>query len=155
FVASTSRAHRDDDSSSLRRHDRYGRHGRRAVREAKVDSLRREQRHNVRQGHDRDGDSRGLFALHARRVYTKWRIVRYRAANSSGEGESPGRVRGERNDVEGDRVQRGIGRFADRGRKIRLPAAVLRLIETDSVIRVYDVAGNVVETQEYKGDFKE
>ena len=35
--------------------------------------LRREQCHNIRNGHDSDGDSGGLFALHARRFYTDWR----------------------------------------------------------------------------------
>ena len=49
-------------------------------------------------------------------------------------GGSHGRVRGrtERNDVKSDCVQSGIGRFADRSRKLRLPVAVLRPIESRS-----------------------
>jgi len=30
-----------------------------------------------------------------------------------------------------------------------------RCFSHDAVIRVYDAAGNVIETQEHKGDFKE
>ena len=40
------------------------------MREADADSLRRDPCHDVCHGHDSDGDSGGLFALHARRFYT-------------------------------------------------------------------------------------
>ena len=121
LVRSTSRDHRDD---SLRRHVRHGRH---AVREANANSLGCEPCCNVRHGHYSDGDSGGLFALHARRFYTDWRIVRQRHANSSGERESLGRLRAGGNDVKSDCLQRGIGRFVDRSRKLRLRVAVLNV----------------------------
>jgi hypothetical protein len=44
------------------------------VREANANSFRRDPCHNVRHGHDKDGDSGGLFALYTRRFYTDWRI---------------------------------------------------------------------------------
>jgi hypothetical protein len=43
--------------------------------EAYTDSLRRNACHDVRHGEDSDEDSGGLFALHARRFYTDWRIA--------------------------------------------------------------------------------
>ena len=55
FVCRTSRDHRDDDSTSLRRH------GRHAVREAYTDSLRRNACHDIRHGQDSDEDSGGLL----------------------------------------------------------------------------------------------
>src|SRR5437588_11261053 len=69
FVRTTSRDHRDDDSTSLRRH------GRHPVREANAGSLRRNPCDDAGQGHYSDGDRRGLFALHARRFETDWRTV--------------------------------------------------------------------------------
>src|SRR4029453_13161802 len=73
FVRSTRRDHRDDDSTGLRRHGTYGRY---AVREANANSLRRNACYDVRHRQDSDEDSGGLFALHARRFYTDWGIVR-------------------------------------------------------------------------------
>ena len=73
FVCRTSRDGRDDHSRRLRRdpgHIRY------AMREANSDSLRREQCHNIRHCYDSDGDTGGLFVLHAGRFYADWRIVR-------------------------------------------------------------------------------
>ena len=41
-------------------------------------------------------------------------------------------------------------------RPVRLPVAGIdRSRSHDAVIRVYDDAGNVIETHEHKGDFKE
>jgi len=45
------------------------------VREANAGSLRRNPCDDASQGHDNDGDRRGLFALHARRFDTDWRTV--------------------------------------------------------------------------------
>jgi hypothetical protein len=70
FVRNTSRDHRDD---RLRKH---GRHGSRAVRETNTDSAGCGQYHNIRDRHNSDGDKGGLFALHARRFYTEWRVIR-------------------------------------------------------------------------------
>jgi hypothetical protein len=58
--AALGRDHRDDDSTSLRRHCK---HGRQAMREANADSLRRKQCHNVHHGHDSDGDI-GAYLRH-------------------------------------------------------------------------------------------
>ena len=129
FVCRTSRDHRDDDSTRLRR---YGRHGSHEMREANADSLRREQCPNVRHSQDSNGDIGGLFALYARRFYADWRTVRQRHGNNSVERDSLGRVRARAggNDVESGCVQRGISRFAGRSRKLRLPVAILRRIET-------------------------
>jgi hypothetical protein len=65
-VRSTSRDHRNHDSTSLRRH---GRHRKHAVREANADSPGREPFRDVRPGHYKNGDRRSLFALHARQFY--------------------------------------------------------------------------------------
>jgi hypothetical protein len=43
---------------------------------ANTDSLRRNACHDIRHGQDSDEDSWGFFALHARRFYADWRIVR-------------------------------------------------------------------------------
>jgi len=135
FVRSTSRDHRRDDSSSLRRH---GSHTSNAVREANADSLRRETRHDVRHGQDNNSNSGGVFALHPRRFYTDWRIVRQWHPNSSDERESlvDGWAAGK--DLKSDCIQSGIGRFVDRSRNLRLRLAVLRRIESrrcDSPLR--------------------
>jgi Fn3 associated len=53
FVRNTSRGHRDD---SLRKHGNHGRHGSHAVRETNADSAGCGQYHNIRDGHNSDGD---------------------------------------------------------------------------------------------------
>ena len=66
------------------------------MRKAKADPLRRNPCYDVRDGQDSDENRGGVFTLHARRFYTRWRTVRQQHGNSSGEWESlvHGRVAG-------------------------------------------------------------
>ena len=80
--------------------------------EADADSPKRERSGGESHyGYDKDNDDRCLFALDGRRFYTDLRIIRSRHANPSV--ERP-RTYGVRQNVKGDCVQSGMGRFADR-----------------------------------------
>jgi hypothetical protein len=111
FVRRISRDHRSDDSTSLRKSDRPAVR----VRDADADSPKRNRSGDY--GADKDGNDGGLFALHARRIYTDWRTVRSRHANSSAERVHP-RPSRVRKDLKGDCIQRGMRRFIDRSRAL-------------------------------------